>query len=364
MPLPAAGLRGPRMDGRGGARLIWDRCKPRVLLPLDDPMPPSLPEPAPESSPGTVPEERALAALRRAAQLQAEAAERMDRPSQALASRRGDAGTESGFLRADIEAAATEAGISPEYVRQALQEQDTLGEYAAALSPWVDTLGNRMLRTRQRSVEVSREIEAEPQAVLDAMQRVFPAHPYTMTLVASLGGPPLDGGVLVFELPRVAMGSSGYTPFAYTMTAIDLLQLHTTLRPVARPDRAGSVLTLRGDLRTGIRRNVWAGLGVSGGAGALGVLFATALGIASGGLVPLVAAGAALGAVGMGGAGAAGYGAVYRHYHGKALRELETLLRVVDANARTGGAFRAPPAPGGDRGTAAAGTVPPMIPPF
>ncbi len=327
-------------------------------------MPPSVPEPPPASSSGSVSEERALAALRRAAQLQAEAAERLDRHSQALAAHRaGDAEAGSGFLRADIEAAATEAGISPEYVRQALQEQDTLGEHAAALAPWMDRMGSRMLRTRQRGIEVSREIEAEPQAVLDAMQRVFPAHPYAMALVDSLGGPPLDGGVLVFQLPRVAMGSTGYTPFAYAMTVIDLLQLHTTLRPLPRPDRTASVLTLRGDLRVGIRRNVWAGLGVSGGAGAMGMVFGTALAIASGGVVPLVAAGAALGALGMGGVGAAGYGALYRHYHGKALRELETLLRVVDANARTGGGFRAPLPPGGDRGAGAVAAMMPIITP-
>ena len=326
-------------------------------------MSPSFPERTPPPAPGAIPEERALAALRRAAQLQTEAAERMDGHSQALAARRGESDAEDGFQRADIEAAAAEAGISPEYVRRALQEQDTLGEHAVALAPWVDRAGTRMLRTRQRSVEVAREIEAEPQAVLDAMQRVLPAHPYTMTLVDSLGGSALEGGVLVFQLPRVAVGASGYTPFAYAMTAIDLLQLHVTLHPVPRPDRTATLLTLRGDLRVGIRRNVWAGLGISGAAGATGLVFATALGIASGGLVPLVAAGAVLGALGMGGAGAVGYGTLYRHYHGKALREREMLLRVVDANARTGGAFRAPPAPGGDRGAAAAGAVPPLISP-
>jgi hypothetical protein len=317
-------------------------------------MSPSFPERTPPPAPGAIPEERAMAALRRAAQLQAEAAERMDGHSRALAARRGaEADAESGFQRADIEAAAEEAGISPEYVRQALQEQDTLGEHAAVLAPWVDRAGTRMLRTRERSVEVAREIDAEPQAVLDAMQRVLPAHPYTMTLVDSLGGSPVEGGVLVFQLPRVALGSTSHTPFAAAMTAIDLLQLHVTLHPVPRPDRTATLLTLRGDLRTGIRRNVWAGLGVSGATGAMGVLFGAVAVIASG-LAPLVVAGAALGALGMGGAGAAGYGAVYRYYHGKAMRELEMLLRVVDANARTGGAFRAPQAPGGDRGSAAA----------
>ncbi|HEX2187650.1 MAG TPA: hypothetical protein VHG51_02070 [Longimicrobiaceae bacterium] len=303
-------------------------------------------DPPNRPSPSTIPEDRALAALRRAAQLQAEATERVEAQTHALAARRGDdPGAGSRFRPEDIEAAAAEAGIPAEFVRQALQEQETLGEHAAALAPWMDRMGNRLLRTRQRSLELSREIEAEPQAVLDAMQRVFPAHPYAMTLVDSLGPPPLEGGVLVFQLPRASMGSSSYTPFGYVMTAIDLLQVHATLQPVPRQGRTATLLTLRGDLRVGIRRNVWAGLGLSGGAGAAGLVVGTALALASGGVAPLVAAGAALGAAGMGGAALAGYGTLFRYYFRKALGELETLLRVVDANARTGGAFRSPVPP-------------------
>jgi hypothetical protein len=310
---------------------------------------------------GTLPEERALAALRRAAQLQAEAAERQETHSRALAAHRTDApGAGSGFRREDVEAAAAEAGIAPEFVRQALQEQDTLGEHATALAPWIDRMGERMLRTRERSLELSREIEAEPREVLEAMQRVLPAHPYTMTLMDSLGGPPLEGGVLVFQLPRVSMGSWGYTPFSYTMTAIDLLQLHVTLDPLPRPDRTATRLTFRGDLRVGIRRNVWAGVGVSGVAGATGLALGTVVGIATGALLPLIAAAAGLGALGVGGAGA-GYGAVYRYYLKKALNDLETLLRVVDANARTGGAFRTP-LPDADR--TGAGTTHITLPPY
>ncbi len=321
------------------------------------PMSPSSPERPDLPSRSVIPEERALAALRRAAQLQAEAAERQEKHTRALAAHRpGDPG-ESGFRRADIEAAAEEAGISPEYVRQALQEQDTLGEHAVALPPWMEGMGRRFLGTRQQSLEIVREIEAEPHVVLEAMQRVFPAPPYEMTLMDSLGGSPLEGGALVFQVPRMSWGSMSYTPFEYAMTMCDITQLHTSLQPVRRTERTSTVLTLRVDMRLGIRRNVWAGLGVSGAMGAGGMAAGVAVGVAAGALAPLLVAGAALGAVGVGGLGVAGYGAIYRYYHRKAIRELEMLLRVVDASARTGGSFRSP-LPGANP------TPPGALPPF
>jgi len=321
-------------------------------------MSPSSPDRPDSPSRGVIPEERALAALRRAAQLQAEAAERQEKHTRALAAHRaGDSGEGSGFRREDIEAAAAEAGISPEYVRRALQEQDTLGEHATALSPWMERMGRRFLGTRHQSLEIVREIEAEPHVVLEAMQRVFPAPPYGMTLMDSLGGSPLEGGVLVFQVPRMSWGSMSYTAFEYAMTMCDITQLHISLQPVRRAERTSTALTLRVDMRLGIRRNVWAGLGVSGAMGAGGVAAGVAVGLAAGALVPLVVAGAALGAMGGGGAGVAGYGAIYRYYHRKAIHELEMLLRVVDASARTGGSFRAP-LPG-------ATPVPPnALPPF
>lgn len=292
-------------------------------------------------------EERAISALRRAARLQAEASERLDEHSRALIARRPQNDGERGFGRAEVEAVAAEAGISAEYVRQALLEQDTLGEHAEDLSPRMETLGNVVLRAPRRSIEVRRRIAAEPAAVLEAMQRIFPAHPYHLTLIDSIGEGPLEGGVLVFEIPRISMmNTSRATSFSYAATSVDLLQLHVSVAPVPAGDRTHCELVVRGDLRTGIRRNVWAGLGISGVTSAFGALVGAAVGAAlSGGLLPALVAGAALGGAGGGAGGAAGYGVTYRYYLKKMNRELETLLRVVDANARTGGAFRAP-APG------------------
>jgi hypothetical protein len=61
---------------------------------------------------------------------------------------------------------------------------------------------------------------------------------------------------------------------------------------------------------------------------------------AAGAVLPLAVAGVAVGLAGLGGAAAAGHGARYRYYLRKMTSELETLLKVVDTSARTGGAFR------------------------
>ncbi len=304
------------------------------------------PEPSRSPDSELISDERVRAALRRAAQLQMEAVERMEQQARTRIETESGAET-GGFLREHVEAAAVEAGISPEYLRQALLEQDALGEHATELAPWVDRMGNRMLGSRQRSLELSRTIAAEPSAVLEEMQRIFPAHPYGMTLVDSVGGLPLEGGVLVFQIPRYSLGSTISSPFSYAATCVDLLQLHVSLRAVHIGQKIGCEVTFRGDLRTSTRRNVWAGLGISGGGGVVGAIVTGAAVTIAGAILPLALAGVAVGAIGLGAASAAGYGAVYRYYLRKMISELETLLKVIDTSARTGGAFRPPlpPAP-------------------
>lgn len=300
------------------------------------------PEPSRTPASELIPDERVHAALRRAAQLQMEAVERMEQQARSRIETEPGAGT-GGFLREHVEAAAAEAGISPEYLRQALLEQDALGEHAADLAPWVDRMGTRMLGTRQRSLELSRTIDAEPAAVLEAMQRIFPAHPYGMTLVDSVGGLPLEGGVLVFQIPRISMITPmASSSFSYHATCVDLLQLHVSLRAVNLGQKTGCEVTFRGDLRTSTRRNVWAGLGFSGGGGVVGAIVSGAVVAAAGAVLPLALAGVAVGAASLGAATAKGYGAAYRYYLRKMIGELETLLKVIDTSARTGGAFRPP----------------------
>jgi hypothetical protein len=294
---------------------------------------------------GLIPDERARQALRRAAELQAEAAARLQETAHGqLMAANAQPEESDGFRRRDVEAAAVEAGISPEYIRQALVEQDALGEHAAELTPWVEKMGRRMLKTTARSLEVSRVIDADPAHVLEAMQRIFPAHPYLLTLEDSIGGPPLEGGVLVFLIPRITMANPSYTSFSYAATAADILQLHATLRAVPGPGGVRCELTVRSDLRTGRRRNVWAGLALSGVGGAAGAGISAAVAFAANAVLPVIGMAAVAGLALLGGASSTGYGAVYRHYLRKTEQELERLLKLVDVSARTGGAFRAPAA--------------------
>lgn len=306
------------------------------------------------SGEGLIPDERARQALRRAAELQAEAAARLQETARGqLLAEAAQPTAADGFRRGDVEAAAVEAGISPEYIRQALVEQDALGEHAAELAPWVENVGRRMLGTRARTLEVSRVMDADPARVLEAMQRIFPAHPYLLTLEDSIGGPPLEGGVLVFQVPRITMANPSYTPFSYAATAADVMQLHVTLRAVPGPGSARCEVTVRTDLRTGRRRNVWAGLALSGMGGAAGAGISAAVALAANAVLPVIGMAAVAGLAVLGGASSTGYGAIYRYYLRKVEEELERLLKLVDVSARTGGAFRSPtnlppPASNGD----------------
>lgn len=311
----------------------------------------------PSSNDGLIPDERARQALRRAAELQAEAAARLQETARGqLMADAAQPAEGDGFRRGDVEAAAVEAGISPEYIRQALVEQDALGEHAEELTPWVEGMGRRMLGTRKRTLEVSRVIDADPARVLEAMQRVFPAHPYALMLEDSIGGPPLEGGVLVFQIPRITIANPSYTSFSYAATAADVMQLQATLRAIPGPAGERCELSVRSDLRTGRRRNVWAGLALSGTGGAVGAGLSAAIALAANAVLPVVGMAAVAGLAVLGGASSTGYGALYRYYLRKVEEELERLLKVVDVSARTGGAFRAPSADppsksGGDAAT-------------
>jgi hypothetical protein len=321
-------------------------------------MPKRTPEPSTPGGMDRVPVERAHAALRRAAQLQADAIERLEQSARArIAAGSTAEGDPGGLERAEIEAAAAGAGISPEYLHQALMEQDAFGEDGTELAPWVEGMADRMLRTKQRTLEITRTVHAEPQAVLESMQRVLPAPPYDMTLVDAIGGSPLEGGVLVFDLPRFSMLNGTGTSLSYVAYAVDLLQVQLCLRSVPVGTGTGCEITLRADLRSSVRHNVFAGTVVGGVGAGLGALFGGFLTLVSGGIAPVIAAGALAGAGGLGAVGGMGYGVLYRFYLRKLVRDLETLLRVVGTNARTGGTFRMPQPRPGSGGETLAGVI-------
>jgi hypothetical protein len=304
-----------------------------------------------------IPEETARAIWRRAAQLQAETAQRMEERSRSLARRGAEGPGGAGFHRADIEAAAVEAGISPEFVRLAIAEMEDPAGPATRLSGWQDRAASRML-TEHRSIDLTRTIAAPPSEVLAAMQRVFPAHPYDLALCDVVGGNPLEDGVLVFNPPGYNWWSpQSASTFGYYAAGIDLEQVRVTIRPVGDGDGEPEAceVSLSADLHRGVRRNWRLALGLGGAGGAFGTVVGAFVGMVAALPAALLALPAAAGAAVIGGGVTFGYGALWRAYYRKARRLLEELLQRLDANARTGGSF-APPQPGkaGDGGSSAA----------
>ncbi|HET6764559.1 MAG TPA: hypothetical protein VFH27_12835 [Longimicrobiaceae bacterium] len=310
-----------------------------------------MPDRDPAPSAELVPLDRAHAALRRAAQLQADAIERLEQSARLQVAREDATQPPAdGLARADIEAAAAGAGISPEFVRQALLEQQVLPDRGAEVTPFVGRVADRVLKTPQRTLEVRRTIPAPAEAVLGSMQAILPALPYQLTLLDCIGAAPLEGGVMVFGTPSLGFGGQ-YSGFSYVTYCMALEQIHASIRATGDGERATCELTLRADLHGSLRKNVWWAGSLAGLGAATGAALVVTAGIASAGLVPLIAAGA-VAAAGAGGASGLGYGALYRYYLRKMERELESLLRVVDMQARTG--FRAPqPATGSAASTMA-----------
>jgi hypothetical protein len=293
-------------------------------------------------------EETARAVWRRAAQLQAEAAQRLEERSLRFA---GDAATDMGFKLAEVEAAATEAGIAPEFVRLAITELAGQDESWEDVPRWMDRGATRLLGTSRRRVEVTRLIAATPAEVLTAMKRVFPNEPYLLTLRETRGEHPLSGGILIFDVPP--HHSTKPNTFALGMAYAGLKHIHVALRAAPRRDREACEVIVTGDLRSGIRTNWWLGstfVGTGTGAGiaagsAAGATIASALGataLMATGVIGIAAAGVGL-AVGK--LVAAGYGGVYHWGVRKGVAALEDLLRAVDRAARGDDAFVFP-APG------------------
>ena len=299
--------------------------------------------------------ESAMVVWRRAAELQAEAAARLESRMRGNETRSLAPGGNAGAAPADIptdayrvrdvEAAAVEAGISQRYVALALDELRSKppGELAhAELSPFAERLGARLFGTTQRTVSVSRVFRAAPRMVLTALGRSLQASPWLLSLTETLGGHPLDGGVLVFGIPDMVGGNYKWTMTRYSAYAAEI---RVSLAAVAGDARACEV-TMTIDLRKGLKSNLW-GYGALSATGAAG---GAAIG-AGVGKAALAMAGAALGAAAIAGAAVAGAavlaiaGPGYRWGLRAAVKEMDAALAAVDASMRAFDIFGEAPPP-------------------
>ena len=293
-------------------------------------------------------EEEARALWHRAAELQAEAARRLEARSRQLApgGHPSDAAEVEGYRLADVRAAAEGAGISPEFVDHALAEarNRALAEGAQGRP---SAMAARFLGRPPRALEVSRVIHAPAEEVYRAMQRILPEDPFRLSLIDQHGADPLEGGVLVFKVPTF-LATVGDQSFAYEMAWVDLKQLLFSLRRLGT-DPPATELTVRGSLIYSHKLNMWIGGGFSGVAASLsGVGGAFAAGGAAPALgLGTIAAGAAVlgflvGGAAIGGLATLGWRALYRYALRRGEKALGNLIGSIVVDIETGGGFSSP----------------------
>lgn len=294
----------------------------------------------------------AMAVWRRAAELQAEAAARLESRMRANDTRtlaaphdgsmngqgpRSDTGavtpTDAYRLR-DVEAAAVEAGISQRFVALALDElraRPTGQALAPTVSPRRERLTTRLLGTAQRTLSVSRVFQAPPRAVLQALGRILQGSPWSLTLRDTLGGHPLDGGVLVFDLP--ALGDTNYK-WTWTRYGVYVPQVRVSLSALPGDSRRCEV-TMTIDLRHGVMANVLSWLAMATGSSVVGGAIGLAVGKKAIALAGAALAGPAFGgAVLFAGLTLAGVAPLYRWGLRRAEGELAAALSAIDVSMR------------------------------
>jgi len=303
-------------------------------------------------------EEEARALWRRAAELQADAARRLEERSRQLAPREQPSDTvdADGYRLADVRAAAKDAGISPEFLDHALVESRNRAVVEGA-DAQPSAMAASFLGQPPRAIEVSRVIHAPAEEVYAAMQRVLPSHPFRLTLIDHHGADPTDGGVLVFKVPAFSYTTTASDQsFAYEMAWVDLKQLHFSLRRLDT-DPPTTELIVQGSLIYSHKLNMWVGGGICGlaallsGAGGAFAGGAAAIALGIGGLAAGAIVGALAGGAAVGGLAMLGWRAVYRYALRRGEKAIRNLLGAIAVDIETGGSFSSPKSvPGAFRG--------------
>ncbi len=293
-------------------------------------------------------EVEARALWRRAAELQAEAARRLEERSRELAPRAHPTDTVEvdGYRLADVRAAAEDAGISPEFVDHALVESRNRA-LVEGTQERPSAMAARFLGQPPLTLEVSRVIHAPAEEVYAAMQRILPGRPFRLSLVDHHGADPLEGGVLVFKVPAYSYtASTADQSFAYEMAWIDLKQLLFSLRRLDT-DPPATELTVRGSLIHSHKLNMWVGGSISGVLASLsgvgGAFAGGAVGVALGiGGLAAGAAGFLAGGLAVGGLVMLGWRAVYRYALRRGDKAIRNLIGSIAVDIETGGGFSSP----------------------
>ncbi|MCU0623834.1 MAG: serine/threonine protein kinase [Gemmatimonadaceae bacterium] len=219
-------------------------------------------------------ERQAQAVWERAAQLQAEAAARLEARTKLSSSLPAARGTDasgaptSGFRLRDVEAAALEAGISQQYVAVAMAElqSDAVVAPSEAEGQVSDRVSQLVLGSARRQASVTKVIHAPAAQVLAAMGQVLQGGRYNLRLAETLGGHPLDGGVLVFDIPEMTGSESQGYQWTWLRYQSWVQQVRATIRAVPG-DSSRCEVTLSADLVAGRATALWESLGFGAGGG-------------------------------------------------------------------------------------------------
>jgi hypothetical protein len=246
----------------------------------------------------------------------------------------------------DVEAAAIEAGISQRYVALALDELRAAPNAilrAQSIPPWKETLATRLFGTTQNTVSVTRRFAVTPRVVLQALGRSLQAVPWRLSLRDTLGGHPLDGGVLVFDVPPMVDYNFMWT---WTRYGLYVPEIRVSLAAAASNSRACDV-TFEIDLRKGITSNLAEHAFVAASACSMGGLSGALIAVKA----LLLTGGAAIGGLALAGLLVGGVtvmataGPLYRWEIRKAEAELQAALASVDAALRSIDIFGDAPTP-------------------
>jgi len=288
-------------------------------------------------------EREVSAVLQRAAQLQADAARRVEERSR-IGSAPGPT-TATGLRVSEVQAAAAEAGIGPEFVAMAAAELPAGGALAvprvsaAAEGHWAV----RLFGTDVRQLAASRVFRAPAKTVIDALSHVWQASPYGLRLLDAVGPHPLDGGAVIFRVPKFTYSHDGSGPigFLYYMYILSIRQLRLTMQHHGR-DAIECTVTAELHDTIAIGRKLYYPV-----VGGLTAVVGVGVGVAMFTLMlPILAVLATLGII------VTTYGGLhklnhvtYAYYRRMAQEQLETLLADVDANLRAQAVFGSLPAP-------------------
>lgn len=294
-------------------------------------------------------EEEAARLWSRAAQLQAEAAQRAELALGPGSESAGDdeSAPESGYALEHVVAAASEAGIGPEYLEAALVELRTQRALGDAGSARVWRTSRLLLGSREDAVSARRVVRADVQSVLAAMEAVLPADPYKLVL-RDRKGDPTRGGVLVFDIPGAGLTGIEKGGFVGDASWANFRQVYATVTPRAL-EPGTSEMVVRAPVAWAMNLNasvaaafLTAGSGVGIAVGAAG---AVAIGtIATGGVATVLGAVCIAAVGGVGALGSLrGFRAIYRYALHRGENALEGLLSAVAAHAEGGWGLVPPP---------------------